>query len=271
MTAIRTGGDHAAVSGRAAAALHGLETFRPGTVEVTVRRGGRIRGIDVVQHQTTRFDEQDIIEIDGIRCTSLERTIIDLASVITAYRLERVIDEYERRAGTLDRLVDRATNLHRPGQPGTKRVLADIAKRQTRGMVRGSWFEKLVQECVTSPAIPPVETQYELRSATGAFIGRFDLAIPSVRLLIEAHSRRFHTGEHLELIDQRRDNLAGLEGWDVRYVGWADTSTPRRVRRFIERLVERRAKDLGLAAGPTDRSEVGTPPAGPPGEFPTSA
>jgi hypothetical protein len=44
-----------------------------------------------------------------------------------------------------------------------------------------------------------------------------------------------------------RDNRLGLVGWDVRYLGYADTTqAPEEVRSMIERLVERRALDLGV-------------------------
>lgn len=246
MVATRTGGDHGVVSHRAAAALHGVDGWRPGIVEVTVPRNSRVRHLDVRQHRTSRLDAVDIVIIDGLRCTTLERTMVDLAAVVGGRQLERALDDYERRVPSLDALEACARRLHRPGQRGTKRVLREIDARRHRGMVRGSWFERLVEACLQSPLIPELVTQYELHTADGAFIGRFDLAIPAGRLLIEAHSRQFHTGDRQQRIDQRRDNLAALEGWDVRYIGWADKADPASVRRFIERIVARRLADLGL-------------------------
>ena len=88
---------------------------------------------------------------------------------------------------------------------GLDMAYADLALRMKGGTPRGSWFEKLVQECVESPRIPPVVRQYEIRSAAGVLVARPDLAIPSLRLGIEAHSRTFHTGPRREAFDERRD------------------------------------------------------------------
>ena len=86
-----------------------------------------------------------------------------------------------------------------------------------------------------------------IRDDHGRFIARVDLAVPIVRLGVEAHSRQHHFGATAESYDERRDNLVAEQGWDLRYVGYAETTqTPAQVRRFIERLVARRAADLGI-------------------------
>ena len=244
--ATTTGGNHAVASFRSAAAMHDLDGVKPGAIDVTVRNGGKVHVPGAVVHQSRRLDEVDITVIAGIRCTTLERTVIDLAHILGNRMLERVIDDYERRMPSLEPLRTAALRLRRPNQRGTKRVLAEIEYRTNRGVVRGSWFEKLIEECLASPRLPPLVRQYELIDSTGRLVGRFDFAFPSLRLAIEAHSRRFHTGEHREQADQRRDNRAALEGWDIRYLGWADRRRPDIVRRYVERLADRRATDLGL-------------------------
>ena len=120
--------------------------------------------------------------------------------------------------------------------------------------MRGSWFQRLLKECLASPRIPGLVEEYDIYSAAGEHVARVDLAVPAIRLGIEAHSRRFHTGPAAERDDQYRDNRAAEAGWDLRYVGYeATTKTPRRVRAMIERIVARRALDLGVALpGVTD-------------------
>ncbi len=90
-----------------------------------------------------------------------------------------------------------------------------------------------------------------LRDGAGRFIARFDLAIPSVRLGIEAHSRSHHTGPKSEASDERRDRRAAEQGYEIVYLGYAETTqTPGEVREQIERIVARRANDLGVALPP---------------------
>ncbi len=240
------------ISHEAGARLHTCEEFgSEDRVIVTVCRGQRIRGCDVVIHQVAEaVDARDIVEIDGIRCTGLARTIVDLAAIMSPARLERLVDEFERRDASLRWLQDTAQRLNRPGFAGGRRVLDELARRQSRGrtLVRGSWFQKLVAECLSSPAIPDLREEFEVRSGAGELLARVDLAVPSVRLGIEAHSRRFHFGARAEHFDQERENRLAVEGWMLCYVGYADaTRTPAQVRRHIEQLVSRRQLDLRAA------------------------
>lgn len=233
------------ISHRSAARLHGLDGFDDDLVELTVPRGRRISIPGVVVHQTGLSCEHRL-EVDGIPCTSLALTIIDLPQVVGDRQMERAIDDFQRKGNSLTWLEQVATELHRPGQRGTKFVLAEITRRRANGTVRGSWFEKLIQEAITSPKLPPLVQQYVIRDGGGDFIARVDLAFPSVRLGIEAHSRSFHTGPHAEIIDQRRENRAMVEGWQFLYMGWADRKSPAQARAFLEQVVARRRSDLGL-------------------------
>lgn len=63
-----------------AAVLHGLPLYRhsPGAVHVTVRPGGGMPSrVGLVRHRDA-LGEEDVVVIDGIPCTSLERTVFDL-------------------------------------------------------------------------------------------------------------------------------------------------------------------------------------------------
>lgn len=244
MAATLTANGAGIASYRAAAQLHGIDGFTADLIEVTVPRGRRVRVPDAIVHQGFVPDTHRL-EVDEIPCTSLARTLIDLAQVVTALELERAIDDFQRRGYSLTWLEQMATELHRPGQRGTKLVLAEVANRRASGVVRGSWFEKLIELAIASPKLPPLALQHIIRSEDGEFIAQVDLAFPSVRLGIEAHSRSFHTGTHREVIDQRRENRAIAEGWQFVYMGWADRKSPAQARAYLEKVVVRRQRDLG--------------------------
>src|SRR3954454_8275256 len=163
--------DAGMVSFRSAARLHSVDGFAQfDGVDITVIRGLKIRLPGVVRHQVLRrLPPNDVTVINGLRCTSLARTLVDLAGVVEADELERALDDFERRGFSLNWLEMSATRLHRPGQSGTKRVLAEVAARRSRGRVRDSWFEKLVELCLASAAIPPFTRQHVLRDGTGRF------------------------------------------------------------------------------------------------------
>ena len=251
-------GDRGAVAGDASGWLHRVDGVEraPAVIEVVVAKGRRVAVGDlpvVVRACRAGIDPRDVVELGGVRTTGLARTICDLAADRDRRGIVRLVDDFERRGRSLRWLEVTARRLQAKGRSGPGAVLAEIGHRTERrrtgreGQVRGSWFQQMVAECLASPRIPGLVEEYEVRDADGRFIARCDLAVPAVRLAIEAHSRRHHTGSEREAYDERRDNRLAEFGWDVRYVGWADTTdTPQAVRRYVERLVARRATDLGV-------------------------
>lgn len=202
-------------SHRAAAQVHSVDGFTDDFLEITVPRGRRVRMDGVTVHQSP-IEASHCLEVDGIPCTSLARTIVDLGQVVDDERMIRAIDSFQRMGYSLTWLEQVATELHRPGQRGSAFVLRQVRERQQSGVVRGSWMERLIEIAIASPKLPALALQHIIREDEGgAFIAQVDLAFPALRFGIEAHSRSFHTGTHQELLDQRRENRAIAEGWAV--------------------------------------------------------
>ena len=78
-------------------------------------------------------------------------------------------------------------------------------------------------------------------SHRGKFVARFDHAFPSVRVAVEAHSKRFHFGPVLEAADENRDLRAQRAGWVIVYLGWHVTKRPDEVVEMLREIVENRA------------------------------
>ena len=116
-----------------------------------------------------------------------------------------------------------------------------LARLPFEGRVPDSWFEELLALCLHDPEIPPIELQYPIRDDTGRVVAKTDIAIPSVRLGLEAHSRRFHFGPDAEPLDEQRDLAAGTCGWDLQYLGWNATRQPAEVLAIVKRLIAARA------------------------------
>jgi hypothetical protein len=238
-------GFHAAY--RAAGFLHGLDGCRePPRPEIVGPRNARaVRGVDVIQHWVDRLDRDDLVHVDGIPCTGLARTVIDVCGLGDTDLATRAVDDFERGRHSLNWLRLTADRLHRPGQAGTGEVLRLLDKRQRGGRVTDSWFERLVERCVAAPGLPPWLRQYEVYDGA-QFVGRLDLACPQLLLGVEAHSREFHFGRAVEAFDQRRENRVSAAGWHIVYVGWYDTESPATVAAMIERIARRRAALLGV-------------------------
>ena len=233
---------------RAAAHLHHLDGFHQ-TQPIEVVGGAscrRIRGLEVIQHWIESLPPAAVVVIDGIPCTGLARSVIDVCSVIDVETALRVVDDFERRGARLNWLRLTTERHHRPGQSGTRVVRDLLDRRQQGGRVPDSWFERLVERCISKSDLPPWVRQHEVRDGSGTVVGRLDLACPTLLLGVEAHSRSFHFSPKAESFDERRDNRLGSLGWYISYVGWYDTEHPHRVASTIDAIARRRAALFGI-------------------------
>ncbi|HEX6656857.1 MAG TPA: hypothetical protein VF065_02170 [Ilumatobacter sp.] len=249
MLATLSCGGHGVASHRAAARLHGLDGFDgEGHVEVSIENCHRLRlpaDMGATVHHVDRLDPAlDVVVVRGIRSTGLARTLSDLGSVCTTRDVRRALTDARRRGSSLQWIRETAQRCHRPGQAGTGRLLRILDAVPHEGGVPESWFEELIAECLADPTFPPVVAQYTILDRHGAFIARVDLAIPSVRLGIEAHSRRFHFGPDAEPLDEQRDLAVAAVGWELLYLGWHAAKRPSEVRAIVRRVVETRKSDL---------------------------
>jgi hypothetical protein len=226
MAVTLSSGGQAVASHRCAAALHGMDGFDRSILEVSVTRPWRLRREGTVVHQTQALEQQDVTTVAGIPVTGVARTLADLGSVVDRARVERALDDVRRRGVSLRWIQVTAERLHRPGQAGTRVLLALLEAVRTEPAVRGSWFERLVEDCLRSPELPPLVRQHRVLDGRGRLVGILDLAFPSLRLGVEAHSRRFHFGRLPELADEDRDHHLARCGWEVLYVGWQATKRP---------------------------------------------
>jgi hypothetical protein len=242
------GGGHGVASHRSAARLHGLDGFDCITdVEVTVDNRHRLRlpaDLGATIHHVDRLDtELDVVVLGSIPATGLARTLADLGSVCTTSEVRRALTDVRRRGSSIQWIRQTAQRCHRPGQAGTGQLLRLLDAIPHEGGVPESWFEELLAECLADPAIPPVVPQYRILDHDGSFVARVDLAIPSVRLGIEAHSRRFHFGPDAGRLDEQRDLAAAAVGWELLYLGWHAAKRPSEVRAVIRRVVDARKSD----------------------------
>jgi hypothetical protein len=230
--------------GECAAILHDIDGAKCEDIVVAVDRGSRHALADRAVQVLHTYPAVDVTVVDGIPCAGLARTICDLGWM-APHLLCRGFDDYQRRGFALAWVEQTAARLESFHPHGLHRVRTELDRRRHGGVAPESWFERLVEQLLLTAGIGLVIRQYEVRADDGRFVARVDLAIPEIRLAIEAHSRRFHTGPQREAFDQRRDNRLAEVGWETVYVGWADRSAAK-VAQQIGAIARRRAADLGI-------------------------
>ncbi|MEM1334470.1 MAG: hypothetical protein AAGG08_13540, partial [Actinomycetota bacterium] len=216
------------------------------SVEVSVDRSRRWqRRSPVTTHHVCAVDATDVTTVDRIPVTTIQRTLTDLGSIVRNRALvERALTDARRRSVSVESIREVQQRMHRPGQSGTGLLGRLLDTIPFEGRVSDSWFEEVLAACLADPRIPTPVRQHPIHDAAGSVIARVDLAIPSVRVGIEAHSRRFHFGPGAERLDETRDLMVAAAGWELIYVGWQQTKSPGAVADAIAGVVSARRSDL---------------------------
>jgi very-short-patch-repair endonuclease len=224
-------GNVVAAGFRSAAALIGMDGYRHDRrVELVASSRRRFPGLDVTLH-VGPLDPCDVIEIDGIRCTTVARTLADLGSVDHIDRAREAFEWAWRNGCSLTWLQQTVDRLHRPGQRGTSVLQRLILEARLHERPTESGLE-VELGCVLD-GIPGLVRQHTLRTSSGEFVARVDLAVPAARLAIEAHSRQFHFGPGAVERDAARDERIVAIGWTTMYVTKRHMASPVAVRAAV--------------------------------------
>jgi len=215
---------HGAVaSHRSAAALHPIEGYRLDRVEVIVPPG-RARSIrGVRRYESSQMDLFKPVERDGIRCTPMGRTVLDLAAVVNRRQLDRTVDAVLR-DGQL-RLSDlyRVLVSHaRRGRRGCEALRASLAERCVGHAVPLSEWSRMVANLLVDADLDYPALEHRVCRADGRFVAQVDLAFPKHRVAIELDSVRWHDNRESFVHDRRRRNEVTLAGWTVLNFTWSD-------------------------------------------------
>lgn len=229
---LETGG---VASHRSAAVLHAVDDFRPGQIEITIPYGRRTRIRGVTVHRTTQWWPDQHIRLDGIPCTSIERTVVDIAAVVGRTRLDDALDAVMRtNRWDLPDLVDIVVAHARRGRDGCGRLREAVDRRRPKDRVPRSVWSRKVGALLRSGglAAPRYEHPIEL---DGTVVAHVDLAYPNARLAIELDSVSWHLDRFQ--FDRERWNAVTEAGWRLLVFTWLDfVSHPDDLVRTVRRV-----------------------------------
>ena len=208
LAAVLACGEGAVLSGRAAGYLLGLLKGSPPPPEATTPTDRRVPGIRTRRSRT----QIESTRCRGIPVTTVPRTLVDLAAVLTADDLARACHEAGVRHRTTPAMVE-AVLARRPRIPGATKLRAIL-----RGDVHVvlSKLEKRFLGRVREIRRPLPQTN---RPAGGR---RVDCRWPEHRLTVELDSYRFHHSRHAWEEDRRRERQAYARGDEFRRYTWGD-------------------------------------------------
>lgn len=214
-------------SHRTAAALWRLGEVDKRHVEVLTPKGRRReRRGEWIVHETRHLRGVDLDQVDGIPCTSIARTILDLPAVAHPFVVAQALDAACRlRPDALETIMQRFLEVSGRGRKGTRLLRAMLDERLGRGRFTQSGFETMALRLVRAIGLPEPVLQHMVRD--GGFVAYLDLAWPPIRWAIECDSLAWHSGKRAHEWDRQRRRQLKQLGWDLVEITYDDVTKRR--------------------------------------------
>jgi len=209
-------------SHRCAAALWKLDQFWTPRVEVVIPHGSSYRDEHHRVHRSTQWDRTEQCTINAIPCTGIERTILDLAAVVSLRRVE-LAAESAMRLGLIDwpALRECLIRHSRQGRDGCGRLRLLLDARHGDDPLPLSAWSRLVAHILGDAGVPAPQLEYPIVDQAGRLLTQVDLAWPEQRIALELDSVRYHLNRKSFEKDKRKRNKARLMGWTIHEVTWS--------------------------------------------------
>lgn len=212
--------DGAFIAGRAAAALHRLDGFDDGPVELIVERKRRHRRRPATVRSTDReLHRGDTVLIDGLRCLTAERLIVEAPLFrFGNTEIENAIDSAIRmRKVSEPRLRARIESEQWQGVPGARRLLGALLDAGGEGYLERR-FLRLVREA--GLARPQVQRVFR---EDGRTIARVDACFGD-DLIVEVDGHATHATRRQRQADAQRRTELMLRGYRVMTFTYEDVT-----------------------------------------------
>lgn len=211
---------------------------------VTLPWGADLRTRSDLIVTRTRCEGFTVLTDGFFRWSAPDRTVADLASLLTNAQLEAVLmSAIRREKTTAGAVAAAAVPLLR--RPRTRDLLAITARWSPE---RESLLEDGLHADVCA-AVPffEVSRQHPVLRSDGSVQARLDVAIVDLMLAFEADGLFFHSTDEQIAADQRRDRALMARGWQVVRFREGPLSEHAAVRREVRAVVDQRRRAFRAA------------------------
>jgi very-short-patch-repair endonuclease len=210
LAAVLAGGDGAVLAGQAAGHLMRLLKSAAPPPELIATTKKRIKGVET--KRVRHIDPREATTFNGVPCTTIPRTLVDLAAVLSEDALARAYHEasvmYRVRPEAVEAVL--ARHPRSKGAAALRRVLRGETKLTLSKLETG--FLELLKE--NGLALP------ETNELVG---GRYvDCRWPEHKLTVELDSYQYHSTRWAWEQDRKRERQARARGDDFRRYTWGD-------------------------------------------------
>ena len=209
MAALLQTGPASCLSHRAAAHVWHLEGFERAPIEVSTPR--RLSSKNFVVHFAPDLLPRDVTTRNGIKTTSVHRTLIDLGDVCDEAHVEDALDGALRRHLTSQAyLLKEIERIGTNGRKGAARLRSLLAGEESRP----SWLERRFIRLLAGTELPPYEREHPVLRY------RIDFAWPAPKLGVEVHGEKWHRKRLQWGRDLARHNELTAGGWTILHFTW---------------------------------------------------
>jgi very-short-patch-repair endonuclease len=159
----------------------------------------------------------DCTNVNGVPCTTIERTLLDLAAVLPLWELRRALAEAEV-LQILNHDVLRLLIRHCRGRRGVARLRLLLDEIHPETKRTRSELERMFLRMCDRAGLPPPEVNVSLRAGDRTY--RPDFLWRDDGLIVEADSMRFHGTHSAFQHDRRREQHLQAAGWRVSRCTW---------------------------------------------------
>jgi very-short-patch-repair endonuclease/predicted transcriptional regulator of viral defense system len=190
-------------------------------IEITSPRSSAGRP-GIITHRCN-LQNVEMVNVRGIPCTSIYRTLVDLCASQPQCISEQALDAALRMGRvSYERLCDYARDAASRSVKGSRTLKGLLHARGSDEALSESEAESLFGRLMRKGGL-----SQGIRQAPRAGIrgGRIDFFYPDQDLVIEIDSRKFHAGRIEQKRDKRYDNELNIHGKRVLRLTWEDLTT----------------------------------------------
>jgi hypothetical protein len=204
MAAVLACGEGAFLSHRSAGALYGVCEERPGRIDVSVRRAGKVERPGIRIRSRPALPSSNVGTLDRIPITAPAQTLVDLATELSTKLLVRAVNEADK-LEVIDVETLRSELDAFLGVPGAKR-LAALLDRDTFVLTQEE-LERLFLPIAREVGLP--------LPRTGEIVNghEVDFFWPDLKLVVETDGWRYHRTPSAQAKDARRDQAHTAAGY----------------------------------------------------------
>jgi predicted transcriptional regulator of viral defense system len=238
MAAVLACGPGAVLSHHSAASLLGLRRSSRTRIDVTVAGRSQRRHAGIRVHRSTTLTAADVEIVDGIPCTTIERTLLDIDDGLTQRQLERAFDQAEQMEVLDLRKIDDQV-ARNPTRRGVKRIKAILRDHRIGSTVTDSEIEERMLSLLRPTGCPMPETQVWIDPRDGGLMVQRDFVWRRLEVDVETDGGHHRTILQMET-DTRNDQRLEDADWVVRRFTWKQLEEePRRVVASVLRTLRR--------------------------------